>query len=199
MANQHFASGWLKSKLNCRHRAQQKGEGISLTRQGARGLAGDWYDWFIARHPFNGDDQEKWKHLRDDINEAIHEEIGDQRWEANDPDDLWREDEDLRKSIRPTLADAGETAQFFAMRGIVLNEDARAQFLDFLYEDLAAALERFRIIASGNYGADKYRERFPKFEGADAAIRPGSYSSGGSLSANLRPPPLKAGSTFSSQ
>jgi hypothetical protein len=32
-------------------RAERKGEGISLTRQQARALAGEWYHWFIARHP----------------------------------------------------------------------------------------------------------------------------------------------------
>ena len=27
-----------------------KGEGAPLTRQQARALAGEWYDWFVARH-----------------------------------------------------------------------------------------------------------------------------------------------------
>jgi hypothetical protein len=31
-------------------RAQQNGEGISLTRLQARALAGQWYDWFVGRH-----------------------------------------------------------------------------------------------------------------------------------------------------
>ena len=31
-------------------RAQRRGEGIALTRQAACALAGEWYDWFLARH-----------------------------------------------------------------------------------------------------------------------------------------------------
>ncbi len=49
-------------------RAQQKGEGASLTRLQARALAGQWYDWFVGRHPFI-DDFEQWEHVRDDIHE----------------------------------------------------------------------------------------------------------------------------------
>ena len=30
-------------------RAERKGEGLSLTAQEARALAGEWYHWFIAR------------------------------------------------------------------------------------------------------------------------------------------------------
>ena len=30
--------------------AQRRGEGTALTRQQARALAGEWYDWFLSRH-----------------------------------------------------------------------------------------------------------------------------------------------------
>ena len=134
-------------------------------------MAGEWYDWFVAQHPFTGD-LEKWQRVRDDIQEAMHEEVGDRRWEANDPDELWRKDASLRKAMRPLLTDAGETAQFLAIKRLALNNETQALFLDFLYEDLAAALLRFKRIAEGNYGPDKYRERFPKFEGADTGDTP---------------------------
>ena len=49
-------------------RAQRKGEGISLTPKQTRGLSGEWYDWFIARHP--GSDQKTWEDLRDQVHEA---------------------------------------------------------------------------------------------------------------------------------
>jgi hypothetical protein len=39
-------------------RAERRGEGISLTPRQARALAGDWYDWFIERHPTS--DVQKW-------------------------------------------------------------------------------------------------------------------------------------------
>jgi hypothetical protein len=121
-------------------RKQRKGEGVALTRRQARALAGEWYDWFIARHPLS--DKETWEQLRDDVDEALRRAVGEARWEAaEDPDDLYREDDDVRMAIRPILADAGETAQFLAMKGIVLDNEARGQFLDFLYNDLAHALK----------------------------------------------------------
>jgi integrase len=152
-------------------RAQQNDEGISLTRLQARALAGQWYDWFVGRHPFI-DDIEKWEHVRDDIHEVMRQEVGDKCWEKNDPDNLWREDESLRKTMRPLLSDAGETAQFLAVKRLALDNETHALFLDFLYEDLAAALLRFEKIADGYFGPDKYRERFPKFEGVDTGDSP---------------------------
>ena len=152
-------------------RKQRKGEGIALTRQQARALAGEWYEWFVARHPLN--DTETWEQVRDDIHEALRKAVGEARWEeTRNPDDLWREDEELRKAIRPVLGDAGETAQFLAMKALVLNNEARDQFLDFLYEDLAQALKRLIRTAEGDYSPDNYRERFPKFEGADNGETP---------------------------
>ena len=70
------------------------------------------------------------------------------------------------------LADVGETAQFLAIKKIVLNNEARGLFLDFLYADLAAALKRMIRMSDGHYGPDPYRDRFPKFEGADTGETP---------------------------
>lgn len=58
------------------------------------------------------------------------------------------------------------------MKGIALDNEARGRFLDFLYEDLAAAFHRLIKISQGDYSPDKYRERFPKFEGADTGETP---------------------------
>ena len=46
------------------------------------------------------------------------------------------------------------------------------RFLDWLYDDLSAALSRLIRIAQGDYGDDKYAERFPKFEGPDSGETP---------------------------
>ncbi len=151
-------------------RAERSGEGITLTPRQARALAGEWYAWFIARHPMS--DQRKWKEVRDHVHEALREAVGDDEWERNDPDDLWREDEELRKTMRPILADVGETAQFLAMKGQTLNSEARGCFLDWLYEDLSAALRRLIRNAQGDFRDDKYAARFPKFEGADTGETP---------------------------
>jgi hypothetical protein len=116
-------------------RAQHKGEGVSLAPRQAHALAGEWYDWFVERHPVS--DQQAWEHLRDQVQDALREAVGDEEWEQNNPDDLWRADEDLRKAVRPVLADVGETAQFLGTKGIALNNEARDRFLDILYDDLA--------------------------------------------------------------
>ena len=55
--------------------------------------------------------------------------------------------EKLRKAVRPVLADVGETAQFFAMKHIVLDGETRDRFLDYLYEDLAAVFQQLMRIS----------------------------------------------------
>jgi integrase len=69
---------------------------------------------------------------------------------------------DVRAEVRPVLADVGETAQFFAAKGLALTNAARDLFLDNLYPDLAAALRRLIREAKGDYSPDRYAERFPK-------------------------------------
>ena len=151
-------------------RAQRKGEGLSLTRQQTRALAGEWYDWFIARHPSSG--LQKWEDLRDKVHDALVEAAGDDVWNQNDPDELWRHDEELRKEVRSVLADIGETAQFLGMKRMVLDNETRDRFLDYLYDDLAAAFQQLMRIAQDDYTPDEYRKRFPKFEGANSGETP---------------------------
>jgi integrase len=151
-------------------RAERTGEGIALTPQQARALAGEWYDWFVARHPLRN--LQTWDLIRDDLWDALRDAIGHEEWERGAQDELWREDEELRKEVRPILADLGETAQFLAMKRLVLNSAARDLFLDWLFDDLWQALTRIIRIAQGDYSPDAYRERFPKFEGADSGETP---------------------------
>jgi hypothetical protein len=97
---------------------------------------------------------------------------GDDTWERSSPDDLWREDEDLRKAVRPVLADVGETAQFLAVKGLTLQHEAQAGFLDWLHGDLSAAFRKLIRAAQGDYSDDRYAKRFPKFEGVDKGETP---------------------------
>jgi hypothetical protein len=151
-------------------RAERKGEGITLTRQQARALAREWYQWFIARHPTS--DLEKWDAIRDQVHEALREAVGDAEWERSDPDELWHHNPKLRKEVYPILADVGETAQFLAVKRLTLNSEGRESFLYWLYDDLAAVLARLRRLAEGDYGNDEYAKRFPKFEGPDSGETP---------------------------
>jgi integrase len=102
----------------------------------------------------------------------MREAVGEKAWEENHPDELWEQTEELRKALRPVFADVGQTAQFLATKGLVLNNAAREQFLDFLYKDLAEALRRLIRRAEGDYSPDTYRERFPKPAGADSGDTP---------------------------
>jgi hypothetical protein len=54
----------------------------------------------------------------------------------------------------------------------VLDNPTREQFLDCLYDDLAAAFNRLTKISQGDYGPDRSRERFPKFEDANTGDSP---------------------------
>ena len=116
--------------------AERKGEGVPLTRHQARALAGEWYDWFAARHAATDRD---WSEVLDEVQDAMRQFVGEKRWEVHDPNELWEHDAELRKATRPVLADVAETAQFLATRAVILNNEARNLFLDFLYHDLAEA------------------------------------------------------------
>jgi hypothetical protein len=65
--------------------AERKGEGIPLTRHQARALAGEWYDWFAARHAATDSD---WSEVTDEVQSAMRQFVGEKRWEAHDPNEL---------------------------------------------------------------------------------------------------------------
>jgi integrase len=151
-------------------RAERTGEGSALTPQQARALAGEWYDWFVARHPLR--DLKSWDFIRDQLHDALRDAIGDEEWERGKQEEIWRENDELRNEVRPLLSGVGETGQFLAMKGLVLNNAARERFLDWLFDDLWQALTRILRITQGDYSPDNYRERFPNFDGLDSGQTP---------------------------
>ena len=62
------------------------------------------------------------------------------------------------------LADWGESAQFLPMKRMVLDEHSRNFFLTICFGDFRAALKLLVKRARGDYSADDYALRFPKFE-----------------------------------
>src|SRR5262249_15321221 len=91
-------------------RSARDGTGISLTPAQARRLAGEWYEWWTARHADTDTLQlERWS---DAIEEEIYSSVPEVLIESAGIDELWRDRPDLRESVRPVLADIGETAQF---------------------------------------------------------------------------------------
>jgi integrase len=151
-------------------RAVRDGTGLSLTPQQSRMLAAEWYDWFIAEHSTTSSIQIE--HWCDEINETI-QSGGVSEDEYRYFDDYWHERPDLRDLVRPVVADIGDTEQFLAAKRLMLREDARRLFLDWLYADLSAALKLLMRRCGGDYRADTYRERFPKSaEGTDSGVTP---------------------------
>ena len=61
----------------------------------------------------------------------------------------------------------------------MLNNEARDQFLDFLYKDLAEALRRLIRISDGDYSPDSTDSGFPNLKAATAARRRRSFLSDG--------------------
>ena len=86
---------------------------------------------------------------------------------------LWRESSEFREIVRPEVAAIAAADEFLAAKRVVLSNDAKDRFLDFLYEDLFEALRVLERRAEGDYRPDSYRERFPKVaEGADSGATP---------------------------
>jgi hypothetical protein len=103
-------------------RAEREGIGRTLTRMEARRLAGDWYEWFMARH--TGDSVDALEERRDTIHEAFMSAVSEEEFERFHAEELWKLD-DVREAVRPVLADVGETSQFLAFKQVALSNDAR--------------------------------------------------------------------------
>ncbi|MFO1100519.1 MAG: tyrosine-type recombinase/integrase [Xanthobacteraceae bacterium] len=151
-------------------RATRRGEGVSLTRTQARALAGEWYNWFLQDKKDRPPTTELWDHYRDVVTDTLRDFA---RNPEDDPEEAWEYDEDARAAVRPMIADWGETAQFLASRRITLDHPSQPLFLDFVYEDFAAALTQLIKQAKGDYSPDLRPAQFPKFSDArDAGLTP---------------------------
>jgi hypothetical protein len=152
-------------------RARRDGTGLALTPAEARRLAGEWYTWWAARH--TNADEHQIEHWRDAVTDAFQSAVTEAETVTFTSDELWTRSEDVRDAVRPVLADIGDTAQFLAAKRLTLTNAARNLFLDWLWHDLAAALKWLERRAQGDYGPDKYAERFPKeAQGHDSGLTP---------------------------
>jgi integrase len=149
-------------------RAARKGEGQSLTREQARALAGEWYNWFVGRHLATASSAEHWERYRGEIGDELRRAVARHTPPYADPedpeaDDIWEHSEEAREAVRPMLADWCETSRFLAMKGLTLDTTSRVLFLDFLYDDFAAALALLIRRARGDFSPDTHPPHFPKF------------------------------------
>jgi integrase len=146
-------------------RDEAAGRGRSLTRREALALAGEWYQWFIARYEDNPGDPEGWEELLAEAQQELLQCAPDwfRKNENLDPEWKWAEDEDVRAYIRPFIADNARTAQFLASRGLALTPEARDHFLDGVADEFGHALRLLIARAKGDYSPDTRPQRFPKF------------------------------------
>jgi hypothetical protein len=147
---------------------------VSLTPRQARALAGEWYHWFVEQQQARNEPTAHWEFMREAVGDEISSAILAYSSDVNDPergeevDFIWERHPEARATVRPMLADWGETSRFLAARRIVLDNASRDLFLDALYADFAAALKLLIRRARGDYSPDTHSLQFPKFNGTDA-------------------------------
>jgi integrase len=152
-------------------RADRNGEGRTLTPMQARGLAGEWYGWFTAKHEAAAKSAVHWDTLEDLLLSELYSAAMGLVGGLDAPAglDLVRElDErqELRRELQPLVADHGETAQFLHSKRLTLDQAARDTFLDYVVRDLFAAVRLLKSRSQGDYSEDTWRDQFPKFERA---------------------------------
>jgi integrase len=88
----------------------------------------------------------------------------------------WTKEPEVRAGVRPLIADECKTAQFLASKGVVLNTEAQAAFLDCVLDELIAAILLLERRANKDYSHDTRPAQFPKFDGRKIARRTGQTS-----------------------
>jgi integrase len=66
--------------------------------------------------------------------------------------------------MRPLIADEAKTAQFLASKGVVLNTEAQALFLDCVLDEFMGAILLLERRANRDYSVDMRLAEFPKFD-----------------------------------
>ena len=133
-------------------RAEGKGEGHTLTPQGARALAGEWYKWFVTQMAANKWPGSIWRDYRNRMWESLYGVIDVPGRSFDDVD---------MDYVRPFIADEAKTAQFLAAKRLQLDPPSRVMFLDYVARDFFAALDTLVRRAEGDF-RDEYAKRFPK-------------------------------------
>jgi integrase len=147
-------------------RRTQRGEGIDLNHKEAHALAGEWYNWFVARHEEQPGEPEQWDiafwHLVDAMAEALPDDVQSEELERNQHLLAeWAAYPEVRAAMRPIISDFGHTAQFLAGKRLALTNAARDQFLDAVLQKVMPALTLLERRAKGNYEPDELPKSFP--------------------------------------
>lgn len=134
-------------------RAARKGEGRTLTPKDARALAGEWYQWSVAREA-NSWPADVWEDYRDRMLEELKAAAINAGIFAGEPIEHLETNAAIREAVRPIIADEGKSEQFLAAKRAMLDPASRAMFLDYMARDFFAAIALLARRARGDYGAD---------------------------------------------
>ena len=158
-------------------RAQQNGEGQPLTRLNAIALAGRWYNWFVKQHEADPGPAKRWEELREFfVWDVLHPEAPISYLENTeaDPHWEWSKEPDVRKAVRPQVAELARVASFVASEGLALNDEAYALFVDAVQDNFYLAVSLLKRRANGDYSPDPTPESFPPF--INGPVRSGGAS-----------------------
>jgi hypothetical protein len=141
-------------------RAAWNGQGQVLTPKEARGLAGEWYQWYVAREA-NRLSVAVWEEYHAQMLGDLQAAAIAHGVHAGDTLELL-ESTAIRERVRPIIADEGKCEQFLAAKRLTLDAASRALFLDYVTRDFFAAVALLTRRARGDYGTDKWAEQFPQ-------------------------------------
>lgn len=144
-------------------RAAARGEGRGLTHREVHGLAGQWYDWFLARHEDAPVDPERWEHLHEQLEDA-RTRLAGRAVGAPDEDDEQPVPSAARRHLRARVTELSLAATFLGEQGLKLNQEATDTFLDIVADELDAAAYALKRRADGDYSPDRRTERHPDFK-----------------------------------
>jgi hypothetical protein len=146
-------------------RSARKGEGRMLAPQQARALAGEWYQWFIARMATHNWAADVWGDYQAHVHSELYGPAMAGGVFSGDPLEFWERDAGMRERVRPLIADEAKSNQFLAAKQLVLAAESRDMFLDYVTRDFFAALTLLARRARGDHGSDKWVAQFPRYEG----------------------------------
>jgi integrase len=147
-------------------RAKRNGEGQPLTKLNAIALAGRWYNWFVKQHEADPGPAKRWEELEDHfLYNVLYPEAPDSYHEnyQADPKWKWSREPDVRKAVRPQVAELARVATFLAGEGITLNNEAYALFVDAVQDNFYLAVSLLKSRAEGDYSRDETSDSFPEF------------------------------------
>ena len=147
-------------------RAKKNGEGQPLTKLNAFALGGRWYIWFVRQHEADPGPAKRWEELEDHfVWNVLYSEAPDSYLENQkaDPHWEWSKEPDVRKAVRPQVAELARVATFLASEGIALNNEAYALFVDAVQDNFYLAVSLLKRRANGDYSRDETPDSFPEF------------------------------------